>query len=588
MKKSKIAKILNYYYDTLSQKETENNADNRDYKEDDYEKKLKLMNERYNFIEKTMIIEGYEIYFVKKHGKPFVRQKKGEKLFIKLYLLTLEQINQIFSYINRLEYKKYINDIDFNIQKNSFKIINNLNQTIYNYSKVFFLGTFMNIKIFLFSHKTKSDSSGNNNGNSINTVNDLPPSNKLAKIIKELMINFPDFSKKYFIDYLMKSKDNNNDKSIHDKELLNRKMNEVSSLILTNDRNNHNSNLTNRNIVIRNIVNGIPTTPSSLEDINIINDISSNFIGSSIKESKEKKDLNNQNTNNEPIYSDFLSNKNNKIITISKESKEKKPYRKSNNSKGKELNRTKSSNKAKIKNNNNKSCKSRNESSMKTIDNLKENIDIFKSISMKNKRKKNMTRDNSINDNIIKKNKKNFDSCRNNSKIIYEEKLKINKNNKKRLDSNLIQGKNKKIIHDNKNMTDDLNNINKNLEKEFKKRSSRNNLKINKIKSNSNSYSRTYKNICINKNSLNTDIKSVKMESIKPKKRLKILSTMKTIISQKMNKVLDDKNINIENSNNPINSSKYNTNENKINDDLENKNDVYITPLKKKFFYYYK
>ena len=220
MKKSKLAKILNYYYDTLSQKETENYAENSDYKEDGYENKLKLMKEKYNFIEKTMIIEGYEIYFVKKHGKPFVRQKKGEKLFIKLYLLTLEQINQIFSYINRLEYKIYINDKDFNIEKNSFKIINTLNKTIYNYSKVFFLGTFMNIKIFLFSHKTKSDSSGNNNDNSINTVNDLPPSFKIAKIIKELMINFPDFSKKYFIDYLMKSKDNNNDKSIHEKELL--------------------------------------------------------------------------------------------------------------------------------------------------------------------------------------------------------------------------------------------------------------------------------------------------------------------------------------------------------------------------------
>ena len=604
MKKSKIAKILNYYYDTLSQKETENYADN-DYQEEDNEKKLKFINEKYNFIEKTMIIEGYEIYFVKKHGKPFVRQNKGEKLFIKLYLLTLEQINQIFSYINRLEYKKYVNDADFNIQKNSFKIINTLNKTIYNYSKVFFLGTFMNIKIFLFSHKTKSDSSGNNN-NSVNTVNDLPPSNKIAKIIKELMINFPDFSKKYFIDYLMKSKDNNNDKSIHDKELLNRKMNEVSSLLLTNDKNNYNTNLINHNNVIRNIINDIPTyTPSSLENINKINDISSSFIGTSLKKIKEKNVISNHNANDEPICSDFLSNIKNEIEAISKESKEKKSYRKSNDSKKKGLNRTKSSNKDKIKNSNNK--KSRNECSMKTIDNLSENTEIFKTISIKNKRKKNMTRDNSINDHIIKKNKKNFDSCGNDRKIIYEEKLEINKNNKKILDINLNKGKNKNNMQESKNMTYDLNNLNKNIEKEFKIRSSRNNLKLNRIKSNSNS--RTYKSICINTNSLNADIKSVKMESIKPKKRLKVLSTMKKIISQKMNKILDDKNINIgigsessiaiatndiknnhfhiENSNNLIKSSKYNTIENKINDDLQNKNDEYITPLKKKFFYYY-
>ena len=607
MKETKIAKILNYYYDTLSQKETENYAENSDYKEDGYENKLKLMKEKYNFIEKTMIIEGYEIYFVKKHGKPFVRQKKGEKLFIKLYLLTLEQINQIFSYINRLEYKIYINDKDFNIEKNSFKIINTLNKTIYNYSKVFFLGTFMNIKIFLFSHKTKSDSSGNNNDNSINTVNDLPPSFKIAKIIKELMINFPDFSKKYFIDYLMKSKDNNNDKSIHEKELLTRKMNEVSSLLLTNDKNNHNSNLNNLNIEIRNIVNGIPTyTPSSLEDINKINDISSSFKDTSIKKYKEKIVLNNHNEYNEAICSDFLSNIKNEIKTISKESKEKKSYRKSNDSKKKESYRTKSSNKIKIKNSNNKSSKTRNGWSMKTIDNLGEDTVIFKTTSIKNKRKKNMTRDNSLNDNIIKKSKKKFDSCKNDSKIVYEENLKIN--NKKILDINLNKRKNKKIINDRKNITYDINNVNKNIEKEFAIRSSRNNLKINKIKSNSNS--RTYKTICINTNSLNADIKSVKMENIKTKRGLKILPTMKKIISQKMNKILDDKNTNIgienqsnnaisinyikkndlhiENSNNPIKSLKYNTIETKINDDLENKNNEYITPLKKKFFYYYK
>jgi hypothetical protein len=46
-----------------------------------------------------------------------------------------------------------------------------------------------------------------------------------------------------------------------------------------------------------------------------------------------------------------------------------------------------------------------------------------------------MTRDNSLNDNIIKKSKKKFDSCKNDSKIVYEENLKIN--NKKILDINL-------------------------------------------------------------------------------------------------------------------------------------------------------
>ena len=594
MKKSKIIKILNYYYDTLSQKEPENNADNSYYKKEDYKQKLKLMNEKYNFKEKTMIIEGYEIYFVKKHGKPFVRQKKGEKLFVKLYLLTLEQINQVFSYINRLEYKKYINDVDFRIQKNSFKIINTLNNTLYNYLKIIFLGTFMNIKILLFSHKTKNDSSEKSNANIVNTINDLPPSNKIAKIIKELMINFPDFSKKYFIEYLMNPKDNNSDIPRQDKELLFRKTDEVSSLLL-NDKNIYNSSLIKRNIVIRNIVNEIPTnTSSSLEEISKINDIN-------LTKNIVKKVENNHNINNEPNCSDFLSNIKKEIKTISNELKEKNSNRNKNYNIKNELDRAKSSNKVKIKNSNNKNYKSRNDCSMKTIDNIRENTGIINKII--NKSKKNIKKDNSLNDHIINKNQNKYDSFRNNSKIIYDEKMKLNKNNKNILNINLIKGKNKKVINDSKKMIYDLNNTNRNEEKEFKIRSSRNDLKINRIKNNSN----TYKTICFNSNSINDDIKSIKIGSIKPKKPIKILSSVKKIISQKINKILDDRNQNIclENESNntisidyiknnhfhiekwdkSIKSSKYKI-ESIINYDLKNNNNKYITPLKKKFSHY--
>ena len=159
MKKSKIIKILNYYSDSLSHKESEifviEDA-NSDYKEEESKERIKKMNEKYNFKEKTMIIQGYEIYFVKKHGKPFIRQKKDGKLFIKLYLLNLEQINQIFSYINRLEYKQYINNLNSFTERNTFRIINNFNKSIYNYSTIFCLGTFMNINIYLLTHCPKN------------------------------------------------------------------------------------------------------------------------------------------------------------------------------------------------------------------------------------------------------------------------------------------------------------------------------------------------------------------------------------------------------------------------------------------------
>jgi len=54
----------------------------------------------------------------------------------------------------------------------------------------------MNINIYLFSHIPKNDNISNNFAYSIS---DLPSSNKIAKIIKALMINFSNFPKKYFL-----------------------------------------------------------------------------------------------------------------------------------------------------------------------------------------------------------------------------------------------------------------------------------------------------------------------------------------------------------------------------------------------------
>ena len=303
MKKSKIMKILSYYSDSLSHKESEifviEDA-NSDYKEEESKQRLKQLNEKYNFKEKTMIIQGYEIYFVKKHGKPFVRQKKDGKIFVKLYLLSLEQINKIFSYINRLEYKKYINNLDVFKQRNTFKIINNFNKTIYNYTKIFCLGSFMNINIYMFSHslKNKEVDIDNNDANSANyLINNLPSSNKIAKIIKVLMTNFPEFSKQNFIDYLMKPKIYCINLNIHDVELLKQKINEVNSLLISDNKNElktKNNNTNNTNNIIKRTIRAIPTnTLSSKTTTNDINSI--NYI------------------NNDVNCSDFLSNIKNEL-----------------------------------------------------------------------------------------------------------------------------------------------------------------------------------------------------------------------------------------------------------------------------------
>ena len=59
--------------------------------------------------------------------------------------------------------------------------------------------------------------------NHIFKINDLPSSKVLAKLIKTLLINFPEYSKEYFIDYLMNPIQKNYELNNNEKELLNQK-----------------------------------------------------------------------------------------------------------------------------------------------------------------------------------------------------------------------------------------------------------------------------------------------------------------------------------------------------------------------------
>ena len=603
MKKSKIVKILNYYADSLSQKDSEifiiEDA-NSDYNEEENKQRLKLMNEKYNFKEKSMIIQGYELYFIKKHGKPFVRQKKGGKLFIKLYLLNLEQINQIFSYINRLEYKNYIDNLDCFTQKNTFRIMHNFNKTIYNYSKVFFLGTFMNINIYLFSHTPKND---NDNNNLTYSISDLPSVNKIAKIIKALMISFPDFSKKYFIDYLMKPKIINNEMSSHDKEILEQKMGEVDSLLMSNEKKNFknykvNSNInTSTNNVIKNIVNGIPTqTISSSNSQNNLNLITNNsFKTNSVFRNIEKSSSINLNMNKELNCSNFLSNIKMEEDSNSNGSKEKSNIKSHITNKEYKKLRTKRINQIKL--NNISFWNNSNKSSSKSIYSTKKKVfkrpNICKTISLQNS-KKCLTRNNSNNNNnrILKTT---------NCTMKNDEKdLLYNKENSSGfLNKNLIneysEEKKDMIYYKNNNVK--ANSI-------LKKSKTRNNLKIALNKSS------MYTPFHTNTNSMNTEIETLKNNNvvIKSKKPIRILSTIKKVISQNINNVSSNTNSNNiyefesnnsfkevnnlryynENSRNDISSIKYNKYVCRTNNNSQKKQVEYITPLKKKFLYYYK
>ena len=95
--KKKLQKIFSFY----------NFGSNRNY--------FTFGNDFSNIKEKKLIINDYELYFTEKYNNPFIRKCQGKKIYTKLYLLTLKQINMIFSYLNRIEYKIYINNYDLTL-----------------------------------------------------------------------------------------------------------------------------------------------------------------------------------------------------------------------------------------------------------------------------------------------------------------------------------------------------------------------------------------------------------------------------------------------------------------------------------------
>ena len=537
MKKSKIIKILSYYNDSLTQKNSEvfviEDA-NSDYKEEETKERLKMINEKYNFKENTMIVQGYEIYFVKKHGKPFVRQKKGSKIFIKLYLLSLEQINQIFSYINRLEYKNYIKNLNSFNERNSYRIINNFNKSIYNYSKIFCLGSFMNTNIYLFSHSPKikdNDSESNDYYNSNYLLNNLPSSNKIAKLIKVLMMNFPEFSKQYFIDYLIKPRLNSPSINNLDIHLLQQKMKEVNSLLITNNKNEVKIKNNNTNNIIKRTIRAIPTY--------------------SISSFKTPNNANNVNYINNDIYcSDFLSDIKNDIASLVNFSKK---NNKSINESSDKIYKTKT-NKIKL----DKNIITRNNQSI--LDKINNDKSYSKTNESKTKEKKNPFRT------ITLKNLNNKKSLtRTNSKMI----LSFNNlnNNIQKKKSNIIK-LGKVIDYENKENDMNFSNINS-VEKKFYTQT---NADKNLLKRPNRVISSIQKKIVDKANIMGPFSDSIQITKVHTYNLLK-----------------DFKNNLYENEymNNIHNSKKENKKNSSINNNSVNKITDYITPLKKKYFYYY-
>ena len=190
MKKKKIFKIFSFY--NISSKTSTVTGNEEIY------------NEYYKIKEKIITIKDYELYFVKNFNKPFIRKCKGKNIYVKLYLLSIKQINMILSYLNRIEFNQYLTDLDEIFEEKRIQL-----HTDIKYSAIYYLGSYMNIKIISF---TRYDN--NNNNDNISNVNIFPNPKKLAKLIKALMINFPEYSKEHFINYIFNTNKNENNQNV--------------------------------------------------------------------------------------------------------------------------------------------------------------------------------------------------------------------------------------------------------------------------------------------------------------------------------------------------------------------------------------
>ena len=185
IKRKKIIKILNYYY-----------KENK-YKESDIKEKL-------------TIIKDFEIFFPKNSNKPLIKYSKNGYIFVKLYLLTLNDINIILSYINRLTLDIPRNILEKSRKKGNFEIITDEKNNNITYNLLYFIGSYMNFNIFAFSSSYEEEINSNDSYNYNNPdllkkdINQkMPNSKKIAKFIKLLLQNFPKYKTDFFICYLL-------------------------------------------------------------------------------------------------------------------------------------------------------------------------------------------------------------------------------------------------------------------------------------------------------------------------------------------------------------------------------------------------
>jgi len=181
MKTKNLMKILNFY---------------------NYGRK-KVLYSNISIKEKSIKIDDYETFFQKGSNKIYIKYSKGNYIYAKLYLLTLKEISLIFKYMNRTECEIKYDKLNYLQKKGSYlRIDDKKNKFIFPYGLIYYLGDYMNTKIFTFSNLLSID-----NDYRIDDIKyELPKSKKIVKLIKIINRSFPDLSVDEIINYLIPEK----------------------------------------------------------------------------------------------------------------------------------------------------------------------------------------------------------------------------------------------------------------------------------------------------------------------------------------------------------------------------------------------
>ena len=297
MKTKNLMKILNFY---------------------NYGRK-KVLYDNISIKEKSIKIDDYETFFQKGSNKLYIKYSQGNYIYAKLYLLTLKEISLIFKYMNRTECEIEYDKLNYFQKKGSYhRMDDKKNKFIFPYGLIYYLGDYMNTKIFTFSNMIAID-----NDYSLDDIKyELPKSKKIVKLIKIINRSFPDLSVDEIINYLIPEKKYINSFS---------KISEIKNILFFNKKFNQSRIILSS--MVKDTIKGIPipttqsilssfcpeTIDNQIRNIDLFKNIS--FPISSFKDEYNMQIINSTEIENENKNT-FINDMNvNKELTIKKDLK---------------------------------------------------------------------------------------------------------------------------------------------------------------------------------------------------------------------------------------------------------------------------